>query len=80
MTDSSVDERERLQTSFAEEDREKPSSEADAALASGVSALHAQLEEAQAMIKALMKKQHAATQMLIHPGGGPQPKDAGKPW
>lgn len=79
-TDSSVDERERLQTAFGEEDREKPSSEAAAALASGVSALHAQLEEAQAMIKALMKKQHAATQTLIHPGGGPQPKDAGKPW
>lgn len=49
-------------------------------LAFGVAALQSQLQEAQAAINALLKKQQEVRQPLIHPGGGPRPTEAGKPW
>lgn len=48
--------------------------------ATSLTALQSELQEAQAMLNALLKKQHETKQRVIHPGGGPQPKDPGKPW
>ncbi|CDI73926.1 hypothetical protein, conserved [Eimeria praecox] len=48
------------------------------AFATSLTALQSELQEAQAMLNALIKKQHETKQRLIHPGGGPQPKDPGK--
>ncbi|KAL8428949.1 hypothetical protein Efla_000989 [Eimeria flavescens] len=62
------------------DDLERPSPADAEALAAGVSALESQLHEAQAMLNALLKKQREVTQRVIYPGGGPQPRDAGKPW
>lgn len=49
-------------------------------VASSIIALRSELQEAQAMINSLFKRQHYIKQPIVHPGGGPKPLEAGKPW
>ncbi|OEH75264.1 hypothetical protein cyc_02719 [Cyclospora cayetanensis] len=71
--ESEVPGRRSMELPFAEED-------ADAAFAPSVRDVQAQLREMQALLSALTKKQQEVRQPFLHPGGGPQPADAGKPW
>lgn len=62
---------------YMDEDAGGPAAEA---LATDVSALKVQLQEAQAMLNVLLKREKEITQPLIFPGGSPQPADKAKPW